>query len=65
MTRKDYKAIAKIIHDLTENNEESFTPNNLINRLSDLFYTDNNRFQFGTFINACGYDYENGKLKKL
>ena len=65
MTRKDYKAVANIIRDLTNNNEESFTPKNLINKLSIMFENDNDRFNFSTFIDACGYDFVDGDLKKL
>ena len=37
MTKKDYIKFANMVVDLTRNNQESFTRNNLINRLIDIF----------------------------
>ena len=51
MTRKDYIKFANMVVDLTRNNQESFTRNNLINRLIDIFSEDNYRFDENKFIN--------------
>ena len=51
MTKKDYIKFANMVVDLTRNNQESFTRNNLINRLIDIFSEDNYRFDENKFIN--------------
>ena len=60
MTRKDYIKFANMVVDLTRNNQESFTRNNLINRLIDIFSEDNYRFDENKFINmhVGGYNKE-------
>ena len=50
MTKKDYIKFANMVVDLTRNNQESFTRNNLINRLIDIFSNDNYRFNENKFI---------------
>jgi hypothetical protein len=66
MTRKDYIKFAKVINGLTQNNLESFTPNNLIEELSVIFKEDNRNFKRETFVDACGFTVsEFGTLKPL
>ena len=50
MTRKDYIKFANMVVDLTRNNQELFTRNNLINRLIDIFSNDNYRFSENKFV---------------
>tara|TARA_R100001530_G_scaffold84236_1_gene58695 strand:+ start:547 stop:747 length:201 start_codon:yes stop_codon:yes gene_type:complete len=50
MTKKDYIKFANMVVDLTRNNQESFTRNNLINRLIDIFSNDNYRFNENKFV---------------
>ena len=50
MTKKDYIKFANMVVDLTRNNQESFTRNNLINRLIDIFSNDNYRFSENKFV---------------
>ena len=50
MTRKDYIKFANMVVDLTRNNQELFTRNNLINRLIDIFSNDNYRFNENKFV---------------
>jgi len=50
MTKKDYIKFANMVVDLTRNNQELFTRNNLINRLIDIFSNDNYRFNENKFI---------------
>ena len=50
MTRKDYIKFANMGVDLTRNNQELFTRNNLINRLIDIFGNDNYRFSENKFV---------------
>ena len=50
MTRKDYIKFANMVVDLTRNNQELFTRNNLINRLIDIFSNDNYRFNKNKFV---------------
>ena len=50
MTRKDYIKFANMVVDLTRNNCESLTRNNLINRLIDIFGNDNYRFSENKFV---------------
>ena len=50
MTKKDYIKFANMVVDLTRNNQESFTRNNLINRLTTIFSEDNYRFSENKFI---------------
>ena len=50
MTKKDYIKFANMVVDLTRNNQESFTRNNLINRLIDIFGNDNYRFNENKFV---------------
>ena len=44
MTRKDYIKFANLLIKLESNNEEQFTPNNLLNGLIDIFNNDNDKF---------------------
>jgi len=44
MTKKDYIKFANMVVDLTRNNCESLTRNNLINKLESIFNEDNHRF---------------------
>jgi len=64
MTRKNYIKIANMIRELTANNEERFTPNNLLHELTHIFYTDNNRFSTDRFIDACNFEYKEGVYKR-
>ena len=50
MTKKDYIKFANMVVDLTRNNQELFTRNNLINRLIDIFSNDNYRFNKNKFV---------------
>ena len=50
MTKKDYIKFANMVVDLTRNNQELFTRNNLINRLIDIFGNDNYRFNENKFV---------------
>ena len=50
MTKKDYIKFANMVVDLTRNNQESFTRNNLINRLITIFSEDNYRFNENKFV---------------
>ena len=50
MTKKDYIKFANMVVDLTRNNCESLTRNNLINRLIDIFSNDNYRFNENKFV---------------
>ena len=50
MTKKDYIKFANMVVDLTRNNCESLTRNNLINRLIDIFGNDNYRFNENKFV---------------
>ena len=56
MTRKDYKLIAEQLRcawargDLTQEGL-----NKLADCLVDSFKRDNSRFDYGRFLNACGY----------
>ena len=50
MTKKDYIKFANMVVDLTRNNQELFTRNNLINRLIDIFSNDNYRFNENKFV---------------
>ena len=50
MTKKDYINFANMVVDLTRNNQESFTRNNLINRLITIFSEDNYRFNENKFV---------------
>ena len=50
MTKKDYIKFAIMVVDLTRNNQELFTRNNLINRLIDIFSNDNYRFNENKFV---------------
>ena len=66
MTRKDYIKFAKVINRLTQNNLESFTPNNLIEELSVIFKEDNRNFKREIFVDACGFTVSKfGSLKPL
>ena len=44
MTRKDYIKFADLLIKLENNDNEQFTPNNLLNGLIDIFNNDNSRF---------------------
>ena len=44
MTRKDYIKFADLLIKLEKNDNEQFTPNNLLNGLIDIFINDNSRF---------------------
>jgi len=44
MTRKDYIKFANLLIKLESNNEEQFTPNNLLNGLIDIFNNDDDKF---------------------
>ena len=44
MTRKDYIKFADLLIKLEKNDNEQFTPNNLLNGLIDIFNVDNSRF---------------------
>ena len=44
MTRKDYIIFANLLIKLESNNEEQFTPNNLLTGLIDIFNNDNDKF---------------------
>ena len=56
MTRKDYELVAEQLRfawargDLTQGGV-----NNLATGLADGFKRDNPRFDYGKFLNACGY----------
>ena len=61
VTRKDYKAIAKIIENLcdwktTHNHPDSYYYGirDVTEKLADYFATDNPRFSRQKFLNACG-----------
>ena len=51
MTKKHFIDLAKMIVELTRNDSECLTANNLINRLTDICYKHNNNFDYNTFIN--------------
>ena len=51
MTRKHFIDLAKMIIELTRNDSECLTANNLINKLTDICYKHNNNFDYNTFIN--------------
>ena len=44
MTKKDYIKFADLLIKLEKNDNEQFTPNNLLNGLIDIFNDDNSRF---------------------
>ena len=44
MTKKDYIKFADLLIKLEKNDNEQFTPNNLLNGLIDIFNADNSRF---------------------
>ena len=44
MTKKDYIKFADLLIKLEKNDNENFTPNNLLNGLIDIFNDDNSRF---------------------
>ena len=50
MTRKDYIKFADLLIKLENNDNEQFTPNNLLNGLIDIFNNDNSRFDEFKFI---------------
>ena len=53
MTRKDYIKFADLLIKLEKNDNEQFTPNNLLNGLIDIFNDDNSRideFKFRQYV---------------
>ena len=50
MTKKDYIKFANMVVDLTRNNCESLTRNNLLNSLIDILGNDNSRFNENKFV---------------
>jgi hypothetical protein len=56
MTRKDYVATAEILENLvaTVSDEDLPLVLDAVDAFADMFAKDNERFQRGIFLNACG-----------
>lgn len=68
MTRKDYEAVAKALFDAIRDGRgekgEVAMWYETVNRLSQVFAQDNERFDATRFWNACGHEYVFGQPAK-